>query len=358
MKSRIVCVIFVLLNLQAIFGQSETIHLLLIDEENNPIEGAYVGILNKNHFSYSDTTGIAHLSLSAISPHDSLIISHISYKPMRVGVQSILSSPGLEKDLQLESDIRVLDEVVVSPLNPKELVKEAIRLIPGLYDPTSNSVFSAHADINTFDANDSTSLIYYKGVLQFSQPDPQKIPLVGKIVETEQIAEDVKDQLYPIRVGRFAEMIPIREQPVIQLYKNYTFDKYQYIEYRGFEAIQVHFHRERGNFKQTGYLIIRKDNKAIVALQYSTQPMKNIMKSTVKGSMCYTDLDSHLVEINYALNSNYLYEFESGMYYVQYTNRRNNNTNSVILNSHLKRAGSLEVEPEVTTPLNKLFVDE
>ena len=287
-KNTILFILFGLFNIVAVYGQIIQLHL--VDEENNPIRGAYVGILNKDFFSYSDTSGVAKISVSDISTQDSLIISHISYKPTKIDVQSVISSSDLEKIIQLESDVKILNEVVVTPLNPKKLVQEAIRLIPALYDPKSNSALSVHADIDIFDANDSTSLIYYKGVLHFSQPNQRNLPLVGKLVKTEKIANDAKERLYPIRVNSFASMIPIREQGVIQQFKNYTFDKYQYIEYRGFEAIQIHFRRERKDFVQTGYLIIRKDNKAIVALQYSTQPMKNVMKSTVKGSMCYTDL--------------------------------------------------------------------
>ena len=348
-KNTILFILFGLFNIVAVYGQIIQLHL--VDEENNPIRGAYVGILNKDFFSYSDTSGVAKISVSDISTQDSLIISHISYKPTKIDVQSVISSSDLEKIIQLESDVKILNEVVVTPLNPKKLVQEAIRLIPALYDPKSNSALSVHADIDIFDANDSTSLIYYKGVLHFSQPNQRNLPLVGKLVKTEKIANDAKERLYPIRVNSFASMIPIREQGVIQQFKNYTFDKYQYIEYRGFEAIQIHFRRERKDFVQTGYLIIRKDNKAIVALQYSTQPMKNVMKSTVKGSMCYTDLNSHSVEINYALNSNYLYEFESGLYYVKYTNRRNNTTNSVILSSLINYGSNFSIELFFSYPI-------
>ena len=354
-KNTIIFILFGLFNVVTVHCQIIQLHL--VDEENNPIEGAYVGILNKDFFSYSDTTGVARVSISDISKQDSLIISHISYKPTKIDVESVIASSDLEKTIRLESDVKILDEIVVNPLNPKKLVEEAIRLIPALYDPTSNSALSVHADVDIFDAKDSTSLIYYKGVLHFSQPNQRNLPLVGKLEGTEKIADDAKDRLYPIRVNRFAAMIPIREQAVIQQFKKYTFDSYQYIEYRGVEAIQIHFRRERKDFTQTGYLIIRKDNKAIVALQYSTQPMKNVMKSTVKGSMCYTDLDSHSVEITYALNSNYLYEFESGLYYVKYTNRRSNTTNSVILSSRLKTVQDLEVEPEIMKPIDKLFIE-
>ncbi|MDR1402646.1 MAG: hypothetical protein LBJ60_02940 [Tannerellaceae bacterium] len=341
-----------------IVGQTEMVRIYAVNEQNNPVDGVYAGIPYRYRFWYSDTLGIIDIPLSELSLRDTLSLLHISYKPVFIDAQSLISSMNHKKNIQLQSDIKVLDEVTVTPLNPAKLVKEAIRLIPALYSPAFAYPLSLHANIDVFNANDSTSIIYYKGALQISQPDQKKLPCVSKLAEIEQIAGNAKDQLYPIRVSRFAEIIPIGEQGVIRNFKRYVFDKYQYIQYRGSEAVQVYFHREKGDFKQTGSLIIREDTKAIVALIYSTQSMKNVMKSTTKGSMIYTNLDSHQVEINYSLNADNLYEFESGMYHVQYTNHRKNTFQSIILNSYLKKITSTNIETGSKIPVNELFIKE
>jgi hypothetical protein len=105
-------------------------------------------------------------------------------------------------------------------------------------------------------------------------------------------------------------------------------------------------------------LIIREDIKAIIALQYSTAPMKNVMKSTFKGGMRYTDLDSHKVEVDYGLNADNLYEFESGTYFVQYTNRQKKSAKSIVLNSHLKKISSFNVKPDTEVSIENLFINE
>lgn len=335
-------------------GQNKKIRLRIINEQNQPVEGVYVCSIGQHSFWYSDTIGVANLHLSELSLCDTLSLLHINYKPLRLDVQLLRSSLSEETVVKLDSDIKLLDEVIVKPLNPEEFVKEAIRLIPVSYVSLSSIV--VHADIDIYNAEDSTSLVYFKGALQISQPNTKKIPLVSKVAETERVAVNAKEQLYPIRVSDFASILPIDKQPVIKRFVDYTFDKYKYIQYRGCEAVQLFFHRENGKFMQTGYLIINEENKVIIALQYSTQPMKNVMKSTIGSSLCYTDLDLHKVEVDYSLNSDNLYEFESGTYHVQYTNRRKNTVKSVILNSHLKKTiplGGFEAEKSI----DKLFIE-
>lgn len=349
------CIYFIigLLLCQFVNGQQENIRLQLVNEQKLPIDGVYVSIPDQHRFWYSDTLGLVIIPATGLSPTDTLMFMHISYQPLKMAI----SSMNEEKIIQMQSDIKILNEVVVKPLNPNELVNEAIKRIPDLYAPLFKPSLSVHADIDIFDANDSTSLIYYKGALQFSQPNTQKRPVVYKQAEIEEISKEAKNQLYPIRVSRFAEMIPIDEQGVIVKSKEYNFDKYQYIQYRGSEAVQINFHRKKGNFIQTGFLIIRENTKAIVALQYSTQPMKNVMRSKVKGGIRYTDLESHKVNVTYAINADNLYEFESGTYYVQYKNRLKNNSNSIILSSHLKKISPFDVLGSTEIQIDKLFIE-
>jgi|GEM_PF-1961865 len=339
----------------AMNGQNEDIRFYVLNEQNKPIEGVYLSVINKN-FWYSDSIGAVNLKTNNFTPGDSLQLQHVSYKTKTIDLYSLFATLPQEPFIRMESDIKALEEVTVTPLNLSKLVKEAVSLIPILYETPFVPSIAVHADIDIFDVNDSTSMIYFKGALQIVQTNPKKLPLVYKIVETENITEKSLEQLYPIRISRFAEMIPLTEQGVIEKNQNYNFDKYEYVNYRGNEAIQVHFSRKKGNFTQIGYMIICKESKAIVFLQFSTQPMKNVMKSTTKGGVRNTDLDSHKVEINYALNANNKYEFESGMYHVQYTNRWKNTTKSVVLNSSLKRIPTFDVQPGTEISIEKLFI--
>jgi hypothetical protein len=229
---KITCILIGLFYSSALYGQNEIIRLRLVNEQHLPVEGVYVGVTEQHCFWYSDTVGMVKIPLAGLSSKDTLSISHLSYKPMRIDIQSITASLNCEKEIHLQSDIKVLDEIVVKPLDPAALVKDAIDMIPQLYAPIFNPSLSVHADIDIFDARDSSSIIYYKGVLCISQPDSKKLPLVGKLTETEKISPDAKNQLYPIRTSNFAAMIPLQKQGVIRNFKNYTFDKYQYIHFR------------------------------------------------------------------------------------------------------------------------------
>ncbi len=338
---------------QIIFSQHNAIHLKIVNEHNNPIEGVYVTIPDQRCFWYSDSAGIVIIPEAGLIPSDTLMLIHISYEPKKMVIESLNNF----ETVNMNSDIKLLNEVIVKPLDPAALIKEVIEKIPELYVQSFKPSLSLHAVIDIFDANDSSSLIYYKGILQISQPNKKKPPLVGKLSEVEKISKKAKSQLYPIRVSSFAKMISLQEQGVINNYKKYNFNKYQYIQYRENEAIKVNFHLRKGNFVQTGYLIIDENTKAIIALQYSTQPMNKVMKSTVKGGIRLTDLNSHKVEVNYVLNADNKYEFESGTYYVQYTNRSKNMTNSIILNSHLKRIPSIHLKLENKKTIEKLFFE-
>jgi hypothetical protein len=144
-------------------AQVDIVRLHLIDEQNQPVEGVYVNVIGQERFWYSDTIGIVSIPLFELSSHDSLSFVHVSYEPILISLQSLRSPSKSDIFLQLHTDIKVLEEVIVRPMDPTELVKEAIRLIPTLYAPFSISLFAVHADINIYDANDSTSMIYFKG---------------------------------------------------------------------------------------------------------------------------------------------------------------------------------------------------
>jgi hypothetical protein len=191
----------------------------MLDELNNSVEGVYAGIPGQHRFWYSDTTGVVRIPAYELLSHDTLSFQHISYQPLLISVQSLVSPADTEKVVRLQSDIRELSEVVVTPLDPAALVKEAIRLIPTLHARTLS--ISVHADVDIFDADDSTSLIYYKGALRLSQPNPKKIPLVNKLAGIEQVAGNARERLYPIRVSDFIHIIPIERLGVIRQYKLY-----------------------------------------------------------------------------------------------------------------------------------------
>jgi hypothetical protein len=168
------------------------------------------------------------------------------------------------------------------------------------------------------------------------------------------VAANIKDKLYPIRIRHFAGIIPISEQRVIKDYKKYVFNSFHDVQYRGKDAVQVYFYNRKSS-KQTGYMIILKENKAIVALQHSIQSINSQIISKFEGKMRYTDLDLYKVEVNYELNDDNLYEFDSGLYHAQYTNRWGKNTKSIIFKSHLKRTMPFKIEEGTEKPINHLF---
>jgi hypothetical protein len=354
--SNIIYLTLLLLLTTNVYGQSNDIELRIVNQQNEPIEAACVGVAATHQFWYSDTAGVVVLPLKAFAPKDSLTFLHISYKQHTVDLKSLIASQADKNVIQLISDVVPLEEVVVKPLNPKQYLEEAIALIPTLYAPTLASPLSLHAEIDVFDANDSTSMVYYKGALQLHQPKDKKRPNVRTANNIERIADGAEKELYPIRINKSILMVSINNHKIIHNPDKYTFSKYQYIQYRGVDAVQLFYHAKKGKAKATGYVIIQEDTKAIRVIQLKMSPLKKAMLSLVKGRKRFTDIESHSIETNYSRNAQGVYEFESGVQHAVYTNHIKKKEKRISVNSYLNRidpTGIVYESEEV--PINKFL---
>ena len=352
----IILLTLLLLFTPKLYAQIKDIQLRIVNTQNEPIDAVCVGVAAHHRFWYSDTVGVVLLPLEKFSSKDSLTFLHISYKPKTIDLKSLIALQDDEWAIRLTSDVIPLDEVVVKPLDPKQYLKEAIALIPSLYAPFLASPLSLNAEIDVFDANDSTSMLYYKGALQLSQPKGEKRPSVSKGNDIEEIADGAQKQLYPIRITKCMSMMSINSNDIVRRPDRYTFDKYQYIQYRGESAVQLFYHYEKRKIKVTGYVIIEDDTKAILATHMTMYPLKKAMLSIVKRRKRFTDIDFIKQDVNYSLNAEGLYEFESGVQQEEYTNHIRKEKKRIAINSYLNKIDSTGIVFGTETPVNKFLM--
>jgi hypothetical protein len=290
-------------------SQTSKIELKVVDEYDQPIDGVYVQI-NAEVFTYSNNDGILNIPNKAYTDKDSISFSHLSYFPIKYSVRDLKrlkESPVIT----LESNIRELKEVVVTNINAKDYVAEAIKLLPENYGYAFNPSAYFNANISLTNNDDNSKLIDYKGGIVLFLSDKKNL-LVSKIPEYENVVDNLQDYIYQIKPYNFTSIIAIGSHPVIRKYKEYTYPKYEYISYKGLSALKIYFEIDKKHGGQSGYMIINREDKAILSLSYSINPIKDWIRAKTKKGMENVSLDYYYVEADYSKNENDKYIFDSG----------------------------------------------
>lgn len=330
--------------------QAQYTEIRIVDEYKNPIEGVYVK--QKNNFWYSDKNGVVKMNTETICPSDSISFSHLSYKPRHVLFKD------LRKDkeyliIDLESDVKPLTEITVSVFNAKKYVEEAIKLIPENYSDPFEENLNLNADISMKGINNeevAEELIQYKGLLNLSLE--KKDFYVSKQPEQESVSSDLKKNIFFIKPYDFLNTIPIRKHHVVHNYKKYNYPKYEFLEYKEQDAVKIYF--EKG--KRSGYLIIDRETKAILSINYNIGSTNSWIIGTMKGKgIVYTDISKYFIEADYVRTSSGKYVFDSGRENVDSKSRWKNNSVSTSYDVYLKREIRDIEAPKKKTNIKDLF---
>ena len=112
--------VYVVLFVACVFqGFSQKFSAQLVDEQNNPIAYANVGVLYKNIGSVSTINGDFSIDLSNASATDTIKISCIGYASKYIVVQNVKA---LDKQIVIKSKAVEIAEVVIKPVKTKEKV--------------------------------------------------------------------------------------------------------------------------------------------------------------------------------------------------------------------------------------------
>lgn len=112
------------------------IHGRVSDDKNNPLPYASISVPAKGMGTMSNKTGSFILNLPAGFGKDTLVISFLGYEPKKIAFSEIDRSAVLA--IALTQKEVVLEEVVVRPIDPLQLIRSAIAAIPANYHPSSH----------------------------------------------------------------------------------------------------------------------------------------------------------------------------------------------------------------------------
>ncbi|HCO66359.1 MAG TPA: hypothetical protein DIT04_01160 [Dysgonomonas sp.] len=295
-----------------------------------PVEGAYIEI-NKKIFLFSDNKGLVDIP-DGFNPSDSVFISHLSYKKLNTTIEKLEK---LSNVVVLESQMKELKEITVSNLNPKKYVEQSIKLISKNYTYSFEPPLSLHADISFSNSDDNSEIIKYKGKLKLNQT--KKNIYAGKDNFTEVISENADKYIFQLKPYNFVSIIPISSHPVIKKYKNFSFHKYEYILYKNQEAVKIYFQIDRKHGGQSGYLIINSEDKGIMSLSYSINPIKDWIGEKTKKGIVKTSLLSYYVESDYEKDNSGLYSFSSGRENIKVSTKAGKDIVNTTSDSYLKK---------------------
>lgn len=287
-----------------VLSQTQPVKLKLMDRQNKPIEGVYVHI--NNEFVYSDSEGKVIIPVIE-NTNDTISFSHLSFKNVAIPVKDLISDP----IVILETDVKELPEVVVSNLNEKDFVKEVIGLIPFNYTVAFEPHLYLNADILLKDENTALPIIKYKGGLMLIRKNGNDI-LVAKDNYDEYLKPEAKEYIYTVKPYNFTTIIPVTSHPVIREFKKFDFYQHEYVLYKGVEAIKVYFKLDRKNGRQDGFIIINTNDKAIMSINYSINPIDNWIGEKTKRGLVKTSLLKYFVEADYSKDLSGKYSFDSG----------------------------------------------
>lgn len=117
-------------------GQTVSIKGKIVDKQTlEAVPFAHVIIENTQIGAISDLYGDFILNYPRQYQTSMLRISCLGYKPIKISLHSVKQSAS---KIMLEQNVVQLNEVIVKPEDPLDLLKEAVRKIPENYDTTAN----------------------------------------------------------------------------------------------------------------------------------------------------------------------------------------------------------------------------
>ncbi len=141
-----ILILVLYLSLSLAWGQTPAIKGKVIDKNTGEgIPFAHVIFENTSSGAITDLYGNFVLSFHHGRPDGNLTVSCVGYKTVRISSTELSLQPIL---IHLELDIVKLDEVVVTPEDPLELLREAVRRVPVNYD-TVTTVLSGYYKVSS-----------------------------------------------------------------------------------------------------------------------------------------------------------------------------------------------------------------
>ncbi|WP_428664675.1 carboxypeptidase-like regulatory domain-containing protein [Runella sp.] len=229
----------------SVYAQTITIEGRILDASTNqPVPFAGVGIVGKSIGTVANEQGRFILKLNEQYASDMLIVNCMGFESYQVSVKSAMQSGPLE--IKLKVNVIRLQEVVVKPINPTEIIYQAVALIPENYDKSPSIIEGFYREsvkqtnTNHFFAFSEGVIQLYKSGVDTNTPDLARM-IKGRKKELPTQIITVQNDTCPVPritngpyLGYFLDVVRARDFPLYDL-NSYTF------EYDGVQTIGTTF---------------------------------------------------------------------------------------------------------------------
>ena len=270
----------------AAYAQTITIEGRVLDASNRqPVPFAGVGIVGKSVGTVANEQGRFVLKLGQQYASEVLIFNCMGFESYQIPVKAALQSGPLEIRLNVNA-IR-LQEVVVKPINPTEIIYRAVALIPENYDRNPGIIEGFYresvkeAQTNQYFAFSEGVIQLYKSGIDTNVPDQARM-IKGRKKELPTAIVTAQHDTCPIPritngpyLGYFLDVVRARDFPLYDP-EAYTFE-YEGVQSMGTVLLyKISFQNKpvaRRSFNQRsgaykGTLYIETESLAVVKADY------------------------------------------------------------------------------------------
>jgi len=249
----------------------------VLGNNNTPLAYASIGITAKRTGTISNKFGEFLLKLPAGYIHDTLLISFLGYESQKLTISSINTAEVLI--IKLAEKPVVLQEVVVKPIDPVQLVRAAIANIPLNYYSNPH-LMNGFYRIDTKKGEEHIMLseavfdVYNYG---YSSRKKSRFRLNKmRAVQDEQSWHGIDLGLKPNNIFEYDIVKHISESKLFNKsgFQHHEFKLNRIINYNDIEAYEINFDQKEG-IKQSlykGKLYIAVNDLAIIAIDISRSP--------------------------------------------------------------------------------------
>lgn len=263
----------------SIFSQSAnfTINGKVLDNNNHPLPYASIGITAKRIGTVTNKAGEFSIKLPHGCDNDTLLISFLGYQSRKLNIPAINKSEVLT--IILMEEPMVLQEVIVKPIDPVQLILTAISNIPKNYYSHPH-ITNGFYRIDTKKGDEHIMLseavfdIYNYGY----NSDKKSRFRLNKMrsIQDEQASQGLDLGLKPKNIFEFDIVKHIAESDLFSKngIKNHWFKLKRIINYNGIEAYEILFDQKDGIKKSLfkGKLYIDVNDLAFISIEITRSP--------------------------------------------------------------------------------------
>jgi CubicO group peptidase (beta-lactamase class C family) len=243
------------------------------DKENNPIESVTIRLQKNGTGTISNQSGFFKINIPQNLQQDTILFSSIGYILKKIAVSEL--RPDKTNLIQLASRKVVLEEVIVKPIDPIEIIQTAIKNIPNNYLNTPHITHGFYR-MNTKKGNEHLSLSEAVfDIINYGYPADKRSNF--NLIKNRYIKDEkgMYDLYYGVSPDQLYEADIIKEISSSDLLnknglKNHRFRLLQTIQYNNADTYVIGFD-QKDDVKESlykGKLYIDAESLAIVALDY------------------------------------------------------------------------------------------